>query len=94
MMQAAGAHRREGEPEPEQPRDPGEHRPAARVRSRAFACPMSPSAVRLLMSGEDEISTFKEGSEQYPVTMRLMPGSARRSGRAQPACWCLRPSRA
>jgi hydrophobic/amphiphilic exporter-1 (mainly G- bacteria), HAE1 family len=32
------------------------------------------SAVRLLMSGEDEISTFKEASEQYPVTMRLMPG--------------------
>jgi len=30
-------------------------------------------AVRLLMSGEDEISTYKEGSEQYPVTMRLMP---------------------
>jgi HAE1 family hydrophobic/amphiphilic exporter-1 len=29
-------------------------------------------AVRLLMSGEDQISTFKEGSEQYPVTMRLM----------------------
>jgi HAE1 family hydrophobic/amphiphilic exporter-1 len=28
-------------------------------------------AVRLLMSGEDEISTFKEGSEQYPVTIRL-----------------------
>jgi HAE1 family hydrophobic/amphiphilic exporter-1 len=31
-------------------------------------------AVRLLMSGEDQISTFKEGSEQYPVTMRLNPG--------------------
>jgi HAE1 family hydrophobic/amphiphilic exporter-1 len=31
-------------------------------------------AVRLLMSGDDEISTFKEESEQYPVTMRLMPG--------------------
>jgi HAE1 family hydrophobic/amphiphilic exporter-1 len=31
-------------------------------------------AVRLLMSGEDLISTFKEDSEQYPVTMRLMPG--------------------
>ncbi len=31
-------------------------------------------AVRLLMSGEDEISTYKEGSEQYPVTMRLTPG--------------------
>ena len=31
------------------------------------------NAVRLLMSGEDEISTFKEGSEQYPVTMRLLP---------------------
>ena len=28
-------------------------------------------AVRLLMSGEDEISYFKEDSEQYPVTMRL-----------------------
>jgi HAE1 family hydrophobic/amphiphilic exporter-1 len=32
------------------------------------------SAVRLLMSGEDEVSTFKELGEQYPVTMRLMPG--------------------
>jgi HAE1 family hydrophobic/amphiphilic exporter-1 len=31
-------------------------------------------AVRLLMSGEDEISTYKEGSEQYPVTVRLLPG--------------------
>ncbi len=31
-------------------------------------------AVRLLMSGEDQISTFKEGSEQYPVMMRLLPG--------------------
>ncbi|MEO7648984.1 MAG: efflux RND transporter permease subunit, partial [Bryobacteraceae bacterium] len=30
-------------------------------------------AVRLLMSGEDQISTFKEGAEQYPVTIRLMP---------------------
>ena len=30
-------------------------------------------AVRLLMSGEDEISTFKEGAEQYPVTIRLLP---------------------
>jgi hydrophobic/amphiphilic exporter-1 (mainly G- bacteria), HAE1 family len=28
-------------------------------------------AVRLLMSGEDQISTFKENSEQYLVTMRL-----------------------
>ncbi|MSV30656.1 MAG: efflux RND transporter permease subunit [Bryobacterales bacterium] len=31
-------------------------------------------AVRLLMSGEDQISTYKEGPEQYPVTMRLLPG--------------------
>ena len=30
-------------------------------------------AVRLLMSGEDQISTFKEGAEQYPVMMRLLP---------------------
>ncbi len=29
-------------------------------------------AVRLMMSGEDQISTFKEGSEQYLVTMRLL----------------------
>ncbi len=29
------------------------------------------SAVRLLMSGEDQVSTFKEDSEQYPVTIRL-----------------------
>ncbi len=32
------------------------------------------SAVRLLMSGEDEISTYKENNEQYLVTMRLLPG--------------------
>lgn len=32
------------------------------------------TAVRLLMSGEDEISTYKELGEQYPVTVRLMPG--------------------
>ena len=32
------------------------------------------SAVRLMYSGQDEISTFKEGSEQYPVTMQLIPG--------------------
>jgi HAE1 family hydrophobic/amphiphilic exporter-1 len=31
------------------------------------------NSVRLLMSGEDQISTFKEDSEQYPVMMRLMP---------------------
>ncbi len=30
-------------------------------------------AVRLLMSGEDQISTYKEASEQYPVTVRLKP---------------------
>jgi HAE1 family hydrophobic/amphiphilic exporter-1 len=29
-------------------------------------------AVRLFMSGEDEISTYKEGAEQYPVTMQLL----------------------
>lgn len=32
------------------------------------------TAVRLLMSGEDEISTYKELGEQYLVTVRLMPG--------------------
>ncbi len=29
------------------------------------------SAVRLMMSGEDELSYYKEESEQYPVTVRL-----------------------
>ncbi len=32
------------------------------------------NSVRLLMSGEDQISTFKEDAEQYPVMMRLLPG--------------------
>ncbi len=31
------------------------------------------AAVRLLFSGQDEISTYKEGAEQYPVTMQLLP---------------------
>lgn len=30
-------------------------------------------AVRLMISGEDEISTYKEGDEQYRVTMQLLP---------------------
>ena len=67
------AHRREGEPEPEQSEmQVNIDRQLASdlgVRVSDVA-----GAVRLLMSGEDEISTFKEGSEQYPVTMRLMPG--------------------
>src|SRR3989441_1049741 len=31
------------------------------------------TAVRLMIAGEDEISTYKEGDEQYPVTMPLLP---------------------
>jgi HAE1 family hydrophobic/amphiphilic exporter-1 len=31
------------------------------------------SAVRLMISGEDQISTYKEGDEQYDVTMQLLP---------------------
>jgi HAE1 family hydrophobic/amphiphilic exporter-1 len=31
------------------------------------------TTVRLMFSGQDEISTFKEGAEQYPVTMQLLP---------------------
>jgi hydrophobic/amphiphilic exporter-1 (mainly G- bacteria), HAE1 family len=30
-------------------------------------------AVRLMFSGDDEISTFKEGDEQYKVTIQLLP---------------------
>jgi HAE1 family hydrophobic/amphiphilic exporter-1 len=32
------------------------------------------SAVRLMMSGDDEITAYKDEGEQYPVTMRLMEG--------------------
>ena len=31
------------------------------------------NAVRLLIAGTDQISTYKEGSEQYDVTMQLLP---------------------
>jgi hydrophobic/amphiphilic exporter-1 (mainly G- bacteria), HAE1 family len=31
------------------------------------------SAVRLMISGEDQISVYKEGDEQYDVTMQLLP---------------------
>jgi len=31
-------------------------------------------AVRLMISGTDQISTYKEGAEQYDVTMQLLPG--------------------
>ena len=31
------------------------------------------TAVRLMIAGEDEITTYKEADEQYPVTMQLLP---------------------
>jgi HAE1 family hydrophobic/amphiphilic exporter-1 len=31
------------------------------------------NAVRLMIAGEDQISTYKEGDEQYLVTMQLLP---------------------
>jgi HAE1 family hydrophobic/amphiphilic exporter-1 len=31
------------------------------------------NAIRLMTSGEDQISTYKEGSEQYDVTLQLLP---------------------
>ncbi|HLG13177.1 MAG TPA: efflux RND transporter permease subunit [Blastocatellia bacterium] len=34
-------------------------------------------AVRLMISGEDQISTYKEGDEQYPVTIQLLPEQQR-----------------
>ena len=34
-------------------------------------------AVRLMIAGEDEISTYKEGGEQYPVTMQVLPEQQR-----------------
>jgi HAE1 family hydrophobic/amphiphilic exporter-1 len=35
------------------------------------------SSVRLMISGEDQISTYKEGDEQYPVTLQLLPEQQR-----------------
>ena len=34
-------------------------------------------AVRLMISGEDQISTYKEGDEQYDVTLQLLPEQQR-----------------
>jgi len=35
------------------------------------------TAVRLMIAGEDEISTYKEADEQYPVTIQLLPEQQR-----------------
>jgi HAE1 family hydrophobic/amphiphilic exporter-1 len=35
------------------------------------------TAVRLMVAGTDQISTYKEGSEQYDVTMQLLPEQQR-----------------
>ncbi|HEY3120544.1 MAG TPA: efflux RND transporter permease subunit [Vicinamibacteria bacterium] len=35
------------------------------------------TAVRLMISGEDQVSTYKEGDEQYPVTIQLVPEQQR-----------------
>jgi len=35
------------------------------------------TAVRLMIAGEDQISTYKEAGEQYPVTMQLLPEQQR-----------------
>jgi HAE1 family hydrophobic/amphiphilic exporter-1 len=35
------------------------------------------NAVRLMVAGTDQISTYKEGSEQYDVTMQLLPEQQR-----------------
>ncbi len=35
------------------------------------------SAVRLMIAGEDQISTYKEGDEQYDVTLQLLPEQQR-----------------
>ncbi len=37
-------------------------------------------AVRLMIAGEDQISTYKEGDEQYPVTIQLLPEQQRDQG--------------
>jgi HAE1 family hydrophobic/amphiphilic exporter-1 len=35
------------------------------------------TAVRMMVAGEDQISTYKEGDEQYEVTMQLLPEQQR-----------------
>jgi HAE1 family hydrophobic/amphiphilic exporter-1 len=37
-------------------------------------------ALRLMVAGDDEISTFREGSEQYPVKMRVLESQRRDLG--------------
>ncbi len=89
MMQGAVARRREGEPEPEQSRVAGQHRSARSPRISACECRISPSAVRLLMSGEDEISTFKEGLGAVSGDHAPDAGPARRPECAQPVAGAL-----
>ncbi len=48
-------------------------RPPARRATSACARPTSAGAVRLMIAGEDQISTYKEGDEQYDVTLQLLP---------------------
>jgi HAE1 family hydrophobic/amphiphilic exporter-1 len=38
------------------------------------------AAVRLMIAGTDQISTYKEGAEQYDVTMQLVPEQQRNPG--------------
>ncbi len=38
------------------------------------------NAVRLMIAGTDQISTYKEGDEQYDVTMQLLPEQQRDAG--------------
>ena len=35
------------------------------------------SAVRLMIAGQDQVSTYKEGAEEYPVTIQLLPEQQR-----------------
>ena len=37
------------------------------------------TAVRMMIAGEDQISTYKEGDEQYEVTMQLLPEQQKNS---------------
>lgn len=35
------------------------------------------SAVRLMIAGTDQITTYKEGAEQYDVTVQLLPSNSK-----------------
>ena len=71
--QGAGPARRGAQRQPQQPRAAGQDRPGQRASDLGVRAADVAGAVRLMIAGEDQISTYKEEDEQYDVTLQLLP---------------------